>query len=151
MSCRVVIDRPHLHHAEGNLHQIRIDLKIPGHELVVKREPSQHTDYKNIDIMIRDAFDEMRRQLEDQVQRRRGQVKARESPPHARVAKVFPESGYGFLETPDGREIYFHKNSVLEAKFEELEVGREVRFVEELGEKGPQASTVTPVGRHSHL
>jgi len=151
MSCRVVVDCPHLHHKEGNLYQIRIDLKVPGGELAVKREPSQHTDYKDLDIMIRDAFDEVRRQLEDHVRRQRGEVKAHESLPHARVVRVFPETGYGFLETPDGREVYFHKNSVLEANFEDLKVGTEVRFVEELGDKGPQASTVRPVGRHSHL
>jgi len=151
MSCRVVVDRPHLHHQEGNLYQIRIDLKVPGRELAVKREPSEHSDYKDLNIMIRDAFDEARRQLEDYVRRQRGEVKAREGLPHARVARVFPETGYGFLATPDGREVYFHKNSVVEASFADLEVGTEVRFVEELGDKGPQASTVTPVGRHSHL
>jgi len=151
MSCRVVVDRPHLHHKEGNLYQIRIDLKVPGGELAVKRDPSQHTDYKNLDIMIRDAFDEVRRQLEDYARRRRGDVKAHEALSHARVVRVFPEAGYGFLETPDRREVYFHRNSVVEATFEDLAVGTEVRFVEESGDKGPQASTVTPVGRHSHL
>ncbi|MCK4467404.1 MAG: cold shock domain-containing protein, partial [Desulfobacterales bacterium] len=50
--------------------------------------------------------------------------------------------GYGFLTTPDGREFYFHKNSVLDDKFKVLKVGMKVRFVEELGEKGAQASTV---------
>jgi cold shock CspA family protein len=151
MSCRVVVDRPHLHHREGNLFQIRIDLKVPGRELVVKREPTEHSDYKDLDIMIRDAFDEARRQLEDHGRRQRGDVKAREPQPHARVVKLFPDSDYGFLATPDGREVYFHRNSVVEATFEDLEVGTEVRFVEELGDKGPQASTLTPVGRHSHL
>jgi cold shock CspA family protein len=151
MSCRVVVDRPHLHHKEGNLYQIRIDLKVPGRELAVKREPSQRADYKDLDVMIRDAFDEMRRQLEDHSRRQRGEVKTHQSLPHARVVRVFPETGYGFLETPDGREVYFHRKSVVEANFEDLKVGKEVRFVEELGEKGPQASSVTPVGRHSHL
>jgi cold shock CspA family protein len=42
----------------------------------------------------------------------------------------------------DGREIYFHKNSVLDDKFKTLEVGTEVRFAESNGDKGPQASTV---------
>ncbi len=90
MSCRVVVDRPHLHHQEGNLYQIRIDLKVPGRELAVKREPSEHTDYKDLNIMIRDAFDEARRQLEDYARRQRGEIKARELLPHARVARVFP-------------------------------------------------------------
>jgi cold shock CspA family protein len=151
MSCRIVVDRPHLHHQDGNLYQVRIDLKVPGRELAVKHEPSQHTDNKDLNIMIRDAFDEVRRLLQDHVRRQRGDVKAHERSIHARVVKIFPESGYGFLETPDGREVYFHKNSIRQAKLDDLAVGSEVRFVEELGDKGPQATTVTPVGRHSHF
>jgi len=40
------------------------------------------------------------------------------------------------------REIYFHKNSVLGRAFPRLKVGTTVRFAEEQGERGPQASTV---------
>jgi cold shock CspA family protein len=54
-----------------------------------------------------------------------------------------------FLETPDGREIDFHQNSVRQAKLVDLTVGAEVRFVEELGDKGPLATSVTPAGQHS--
>ncbi len=151
ISCRVVIDQPHLHHKEGNLYQIRIDLHVPGGELVVKREPSQHKAYKDIDVLIREGFDEARRQLEDHARQERGQVKTHEPQPHARVGRIFGEVGYGFLNTPDGREIYFHRNSVVGGGFDTLKTGTEVRFVEELGEKGPQASTVTPVGRHGHV
>ena len=55
---------------------------------------------------------------------------------------------YGTIETPDGREIYFHRNSVLNADFDRLENGASVRFTEEMGEKGPQASSVHIEGRH---
>jgi cold shock CspA family protein len=58
------------------------------------------------------------------------------------VSKIFPGEGYGFLRTVNGREIYFHRNSLLNMEFEELKEGRGVRFFEEDGEKGPQASTV---------
>jgi cold shock CspA family protein len=57
-----------------------------------------------------------------------------------------PEEGYGYLETPDGREIYFHCNSELHPGFDRLAVGTEVRFVEEPRDKGPQASTVAIAG-----
>ena len=144
MSCRVVVDRPHEHHKEGNCYQVRIDVKVPGGEMAVKRESGQHKAYKNFDIVMRDAFDEMRRQLEDRARRERDDTKAHECTPHARVMKVFRQSGYGFLQTPDGREIYFHKDSLLDANFEDLTVGTEVSFVEELRDKGPQASTVRP-------
>jgi len=62
--------------------------------------------------------------------------------PRGIVSTLFPERGYGFLTTTDGKEFYFHKNSVLGDKFKNLRIGTKVRFVEELGEKGPQASTV---------
>jgi cold shock CspA family protein len=55
------------------------------------------------------------------------------------------------LTTSDGREIYFHSKAVIDGRFDGLRVGTEVTFAEEAGEKGPQASTVKPVGRHHHL
>lgn len=151
MSCRVVVDVPHRHHREGNFYQVRIDLKVPGREIAVNREPGQHGDYRDLDIAIRDAFDEARRQLEDLARVRRGDVKAHGPAAHGRVIRLIPEGGYGFLETPDGREIYFHRNSVRNGGFERLEVGTEVAFSEEEGDEGPQATTVRPVGRHGHL
>jgi cold shock CspA family protein len=78
-------------------------------------------------------------------------VNSLESAPHALVSKLFPEEGYGFLSTPDGREIYFHRDSVLHEGFDYLKMGTEVTFVEAEGKEGPQASTVKPVGKHHHL
>ena len=60
-----------------------------------------------------------------------------------RVTKLFSDKGYGFIETAEGDEIYFHRNSVLERGFEHVSLGVEVRFVDEVGEQGPQASSVT--------
>jgi ribosomal subunit interface protein len=151
MSCRVMVERAGKHHQRGNLYEVRIDLTVPGEEIVVTREPSQHTEYKDIHVALRDAFDSARRQLEDHVRRQRGNVKVHEIPPHGRVSQLFPDEDYGFIETPDGREIYFRRKSVLHDAFQRLHVGTEVTFVEEAGEKGPQASTVKLVGRHHHL
>jgi len=152
MSCRVVVEPSGKHHLHGNTYEVRIDLTLPGGEIAVTREPSQHTESKDIAVAIRDAFDSARRQLEDYVRRQRGSVKAHETaPPAGRVSKIFPEEGYGFIETPDSREIYFHRDSVLHEAFDRLEIGAEVTFVEEEGKKGPQASTVNPVGRHHYL
>ena len=98
-------------------------------------------------MAIRDAFGGARRKLQDYVRRQRGQVKLHEAAPLARVYRLFSEYGFGFLETADEREIYFHKNSVLGGGFAHMEVGSEVYFAEEKGEKGPQASTVKLVGK----
>jgi len=150
-SCRVVVEAPHRHHRRGNQYLVRIDLAVPGGEIVVNRDPPKHTDSSDLHVAIRDAFEAAQRQLEDHARRHRHQVKSHEPAPHARVSRVFPEEGYGFLETPDGREVYFHKNAVLNGDFEGLLPGTEVAFAEETGEKGPQASTVRVLGRHNHL
>lgn len=150
-NCRVIVDQPHRHHQEGNPLQVRIDLKVPGAELVVKRESAGNLAHSDLFLLIQEAFEEMQARIEEFVNRRRGFVKTHEDHPHARVSRLFTEAGYGFLETLDGREIFFHRNSVLGAGFSNLDVGTEVSFVEELGEKGPQASTVKIVGRHNHV
>jgi cold shock CspA family protein len=58
------------------------------------------------------------------------------------VKEIFPDRGYGFLETPAGRSIYFHQASVLDGHFDRLRIGTRVEFAEEMGDQGPQASTV---------
>lgn len=149
-SCRVVIEVPHHHSQKGQIYHVRVDLTVPGREIVVKRDPRDKKPHEDLYLAIRDAFRAARRQIQDYVRERRGQTKAHDTPPHGRVTKLFPEEGYGFLETPEGEEIYFHRNSVLDP-FEEIEVGSEVRFTEESGEEGPQATSLRLVGRHHHL
>ena len=80
----------------------------------------------------------------------RGQVKPHEAENHGHVTKFIAGKDCGFIETADGREIYFHRDSVLDDAFDALRVGSEVRFVEEMGDKGAQASTVRIIGKH-HL
>jgi ribosomal subunit interface protein len=145
-SARVVVDVPHRQHRHGKLFHVRINLRVPGRELVVSREPSAHREYEDVYVAIRDAFDGARRQLEDYAREVRDDVKARERPPRGRVARLDTEEGFGFIETADRREIYFHRNSVVGGSLEALRVGDEVRFSEEAGDDGPQASTVHPAG-----
>lgn len=148
MGCRVLVEAPHRHHRKGKLYHVRIDVTLPGGEIVINREPSRHASHKDVYVAIRDAFAATRRKLQDFARRRRGALKTHEPAPLGRVAKIFPQKRFGFLETTDGREIYFHGNSVLEPGFDRLEVGTEVNFTEEQGVDGPQASTVKFAGRH---
>jgi len=150
VGCQVVVEVPHRHHRHGNQYLVRIDLKVPAGEIVVNREPAQRAEYRDLQVAIRDAFDTARRQLEIQVRRLRKEVKTHELPPQARVSQLFPEEGYGFLQTPDGREVYFHRHALLNGDFDGLVLGTEVTFAEEAGDKGPQASTIRLVGRHNH-
>lgn len=148
IGCRVVVEAAHKHHRRGNRYHVRVDVTVPDSELIASREPDEHHAYTDVYVAIRDAFDSMRRQLEDYARTRRGQVKAHEVPGHGRIAEINAADGYGRIESPDGRLIYFHRNSVLDADFDSLETGAEVRFEEEMGERGPQASTVYLIGKH---
>ncbi len=141
-SCRVVVESRHRRHHQGMLYHIRIDLTAPGDEIVVSREPAMHRTHEDVYVAVRDAFDAARRRLEDYVRRHRRQVKAHESAPRGRIVRLDAKAYCGFIETPDGREIYFHRNSIVNADFDRLREGDAVRFHEEAGEMGPQASTV---------
>ena len=156
--CRVVVEAPHRSHHQGNLYRVRIQLGVPHRELVADRESHDRHEHEDPYVAVRDAFNAMRRQLEDYVRELRHDTKPHEVPPHGRVTKIlypegpdFPERACGFIETPDGREVYFHANSLVDGDFQELDIGTEVRFVEEAGEKGPQASSVRMMGQHHHL
>ncbi len=151
-ACRVMVERRHHRHRTGDLFHLRIDLTLPGGELAVSREPPEHHAHEDILAAIRDAFDEVRRRLEDHVRQARIDIKTHDVPPHGRVARLFRYEGYGFIQTADGQEIYFARESVAENRFEDLDVGDEVRFFVHPGEgeKGDQASIVTPLGKH-HL
>ena len=74
-SCRVVVAQPHRNHRRGNQFDFRIDLTVPGAELVVNREPPQNHRDEEWHVALRDAFDRARRRLEDHVQKVRGEVK----------------------------------------------------------------------------
>lgn len=157
ISCRVVVEAPHRGHHQGNLFHVRIHLQVPNRELIVDRAAHDKHEHEDPYVAVRDAFAAIRRQLEDYVRELRGETKSRSPQPHGQISKIllpegpdFPERGYGFIATRDGRQIYFHANSLVDVAFPELEVGNEVRYEESLGDKGPQATSVHRVGRHAH-
>lgn len=148
MSCRVVVDMPHQHKHQGQLFSISIDLTVPGGEIVASRTADEHHAHEDPYVATRDAFNAVQRRLEDYVRRLKREVKLHEPPPHGRVARLMRDEGYGFIERSIGGEVYFHRNSVLQDGFDALEVGSEVRFAEEMGDDGPQASSVAMIGKH---
>jgi cold shock CspA family protein len=158
-SCRVVVERPQRAES-GKLYHVRIDLGLPQGELVVKHTPTFHgtlkdteversrreadsvLDHKSPQRAILEAFGEMRRRLQDYARRQGGAIKSTQKMSEGTVKEIFPGQGHGFLETADDREIYFNEASVLDGHFNRLRVGSRIRFAEEMGDKGPQASTV---------
>lgn len=148
ISCRVTLEVPNRTPQYDVLnHRVGIEISVPGEELVVSREPTEHDDFNDIYQTIREAFNAADRQLKDYSGRLRESHKHLEESPYATVNKIFADQGYGFLLTPDEREIYFHKNSVSHPGFSKLSIGDTVRFVESAGDKGPQASLVKATGR----
>lgn len=147
VSCEVVVSTPHQHRVDGLIYHIQIRLYVPGEDIFIGTEPELNGAHKDPFVAVRDAFDAAQRKLEDLIRRERGYVKVKEPPQsRAKVVRVFPQDECGFLLTPEGREIYFHKNALLNENFEKLAVGDEVRFSEELGEKGPQATSLSLMG-----
>lgn len=146
MSMRAVIARPQHRHHKGDTFALRLHLKIPNAaDIVISRDPSMSGRHEDIQVAITDAFDAARRQLQDFVKKTQGQVKLHEQGPKGVVTSLIAEGDYGFITSSDGREIYFHKNSVEGDKFYSLSVGQSVRFAESMGEKGPQATFVHPM------
>ena len=149
MSCSVMVEAPHAHHNKGGLYHVRIDLTVPNGELIINRAPKDHHAHEDVYVAIRDAFNAAKRKLQDFTRKQRGDVKHHEVPPHGTVLELVPYEDYGRILSSDGREIYFHRNSLLEGSFDTLEYGDKVRFSEVAGDNGPQASTVHLIGKHN--
>lgn len=147
-SARVVLKAPGGHHRTGGLFEVNIHLALPGgRKVIVSRTPKADERHADIDFAIDDAFKHARRQLQDQVRELQGQTKAHVEPSIGAVATL--KDDFGFLAAADGHEVYFHRNSVLDDGFARMEIGTRVTFAEEMGDKGPQASTVKLLGKHA--
>lgn len=169
VGCRVVAELPHRHRHDGRHFHVRIELTAPGGApIVISHEPSLHgllkdmevpvarkdTEIENVhryaSVAIRQAFDAARRRLQDFAREQRGAVKVHDVPLHGTIAELSREHGFGFIQADEAR-VYFNRASVLDEAFDELAVGSPVAFVEEHGEKGPQASTVRLLGKHHYV
>jgi ribosomal subunit interface protein len=151
--CRVVIEAPHRHHRKGKLYDVRIDITVPGEAIAVRRSGPENQAHEDVYVAVSDAFAAAARRLQDHVRKATGHVKTHAAPLHGTVVRLFRDDGYGFIDTAEGGEVYFHRNSVVDGSFDGLDVGDEVRFVvADAAESahGEQASTVKPVGKH-HL
>ena len=150
-SCRVVIEMPHRHGRKGKLYRVRIEIGVPGKsKVVVSRDPGLNRAHEDIHVAVRDAFDSAQRLLKGHSDKRSGAVKHHEPPLHGAVQRLESQQGFGFVALPDGQEVYFHRNAVIGGAWNTLRVGDEVRLsvAETESEKGPQATTVTAIGKH---
>ena len=151
-SCRVVIEKDSDNPNSGSPYRVSIDITIPhGREIAVVENPDTGKQYTPLERVIRDAFEAARRQIVSISTEQQGKRKVHpEQEVSAVVEKLFSEEGYGFIrEASTGREIYFHRNSVVHDDFERLVVGAGVRYKETMGEMGPQATTVQLIDKRS--
>jgi cold shock CspA family protein/ribosome-associated translation inhibitor RaiA len=148
-SCSVAVERPQLYQKTGNPFKVRIDIRVPrNHEIVIRRECTEGDMHDSLQMVLRDAFKAARLALEDLVDKQHHDIKTHYQEAAVGVIRtLLPERGFGFIRTKDGRDIYFHHNSLVNVPFEKLLLGDSVRFSEEPGEKGPQATTVEVIQR----
>lgn len=137
IACHVVVEQTQRHKQQGKLHNVRIDLTIPGKELVVT-----HNEQEDLYAAIRDAFSNVQRQLEETLRKQHGEVKTHPDLLQGRIVRLFQESDFGFIATPNGDEFYFNASHVTHPKFSRLKEGVEVSFTEGMGADGPQAHRV---------
>ncbi|MBU2533805.1 MAG: HPF/RaiA family ribosome-associated protein [Alphaproteobacteria bacterium] len=147
-SCHVFIDAAHRQHRKGNQYEVRLEVRIPGKELAVNKKPGDVNAHDDVYIAIRDAFTAMERQLKKWKRQVGGEPRGREAPLQGRIVEIYPDEGYGQIATTDHRLVYFHENSVVDGRFADLEKDAPVELVVQTdeSEKGPQASTVRPIG-----
>ena len=147
-SCHVFVAAPHRHQRKGSHYDVRIEVRVPGTELAVNNEPGDVNAHEDINVAIRDSFRAMERQLERWKKQARGRVKTHEQPLQGRIAELDSDAGYGQIAMTDGRLVYFHQNSLADARFDDLAVGDTVslHIHPGEGERGPQASVVRPIG-----
>lgn len=146
-SCHVYVEAPHKQHRKGNHYDIRIEVRVPGTELTVNSKPGDINAHEDINVAIRDAFRAMERQLKKWKQKISGEVKIHEGALQGQIAEIDHERGFGQIIAADGRLIYFHKNSVVDRDFKDLNERDPVELVVQTKESviGPQASTVRPI------
>ena len=142
MSCHVNIEQTHKHQHQGRPFAVRLDVRVPGDELSVDRVHDE-----DAYVALRDAFDDMKRQVEDAVRRTRGQEKAHATPLHGEVVRFGDEGRCGFIRTLDGDEYWFGPDNVVDVPFEHLALGTEVQFIPEVAAQGRQAKRVS-TGKH---
>jgi ribosomal subunit interface protein len=133
---RVALDKD-THHQQG-VDEVRVILVLSGKMLTAKKTAPSLYDAANA------ALETIERELKEFRDQRRRVIKEPGPRIRGRIVRIFRDRGYGFIETETCQEVYFHANSVHGIPFEQLAVGMAMDLGIEAGEKGLQASRVTP-------
>lgn len=146
-SCHVYVDAPHREQGRAIRYDVRIELRVPGTELVVNNQPGDVNAHDDPRIAVRDSFNALERQLKKWKRQIRSEPRGRAAPLQGRISELHKEDGFGAIATTDHRLVYFHENSVVGTGFGDLSEGDTVELVVRSNEspQGPQASTVRPI------
>jgi cold shock CspA family protein len=126
------------HHRLGAF-EVHLVVTVPGDTITLLRQGEM------VMPLVVEAFDALDRRLAEHCQVIQQKVKTHaEVAQHGRVARLFPDDDYGFIETDEGLEVYFHAHAVKHGKFAHLTPGTPVTFAQESGDQGPQAIWVQP-------
>lgn len=139
--CKVTLGLAQKHKHQGKLFDVHIEVGVPGKVLVVN-----HKKNEDLYVLLRDAFNAMMRQIEENKERLRGFVKTHTESLQGKITRLY--SDYGFIETPEGKEYYFDATHLTLGQFDALREGLFVNFIEgEIGES-LQANQVSLVELH---
>lgn len=136
LHARVTLVKHERHHKGSD--EARVFLTLSGTTVRATRMAD------TLDDALYETLDVITRELREFRTLRQHTVKTPGPRPRGRIARLFPEGGYGFVETESHREVYFHANAVHDVPFEALQVGMLVDLDIEAGHAGPQATRVTP-------
>jgi len=126
------------HHRLGGF-EIHLVVSISGDTITIIRQGEM------VMPLVAEALDVLDRRLAEHSRVVQQQVKAHaEVAQHGRVVRLFPDEDYGFIQSDEGLEVYFHANAVKKGRFSHLRPGTPVKFTQEAGDQGPQAIWVQP-------
>ncbi|MGI9404793.1 MAG: HPF/RaiA family ribosome-associated protein [Hyphomicrobiaceae bacterium] len=143
-ACKVAVNIPHRHQTQGNIFEVTLVVLIPGHDIVVNRSSPDNQAHEDPYVVVRDAFDEAERQLED-IARKSSSHRTRQPgiAAQGRVDRLFRDDGFGFLSTLDDQDIYFNMDRLSGDCAAKLDIGTKVRFVIGDSDTGPYAHSIS--------
>ena len=149
ISCRVGVKQDQKSSKTANPFRIRIEMRVPpGHNLVVTNTSGLKEAADDLPTTVKNTFKSAQRKLKQLVEKQQGERKSHpEQEISGIITKIFSQEGYGFLRSLEGDEIYFHRNSIVNDDFDQLQPGTGVSYTVEAGEKGLQASSVQVLER----
>jgi cold shock CspA family protein/ribosome-associated translation inhibitor RaiA len=122
-------------------YEVHLIASVPQDTVVVKRWGEK------VRPLLVEAFDVLGLQLKEIVRKKKNHKKKAKSVKTqgavfdgnapGTIRRLFPD--YGFIETPDEQEVFFHENSLKDLSFDDLNEGDTVIFAMEENEKGLQA------------